>query len=311
MIFVSIASYRDPELLLTIKNLIEKAYNPKNIVIGICQQNDSDKFITTEYENVKFLNFKPEFSKGVCWARNKSNSLYNGEELFLQCDSHMEFVKDWDRLIANEVCMANKLTNNPVVFAAYPSAYQFKNGIRFFVGNPKIYLTKLMFMDHPSSIILTGYAIKNNFILDRPIKSRYLNGGFMFGNGAFLRDIKIDTDIYFHGEEIMTTLKAYTNGYDLFHPSRHICWHNYNRLKDHGDFVCHWNQDDESKRKVKWRTLDDKSKKRVAEIISGIYKGENELGSVRTIQDYEKYACVKFRNRIVYGDGLTGIYKDN
>jgi hypothetical protein len=36
LIFVQIASYRDPELVPTIKDCISKAKNPENLVFGIC-----------------------------------------------------------------------------------------------------------------------------------------------------------------------------------------------------------------------------------------------------------------------------------
>ena len=37
-IFVQIASYRDPELLHTIKDALDKASNPNRLVFGICWQ---------------------------------------------------------------------------------------------------------------------------------------------------------------------------------------------------------------------------------------------------------------------------------
>ena len=37
-IFVQIAAYRDPQLIPTIKNMLENAKKPKNLVIGICRQ---------------------------------------------------------------------------------------------------------------------------------------------------------------------------------------------------------------------------------------------------------------------------------
>lgn len=308
MIYVSIASYRDPELAETIKSLVEKASSKEEIRIGVCQQDDDDKFIASEYDNVHFLNFRPEHSKGLCWARDKANSMYNGEEFFLQCDSHMEFVQDWDKLILDDIKYVKERTTNPVIFASYPSAYEFTNGQRNLVQGPAVHITRVTFRDAPSKVLL-GNAILNTF--DRPVKARFLNGGFVFGSGEFLRDIKFDPEIYFYEEEFMTTLKAFTSGFDLFHPSKHICWHNYHRMIDHGVKVHHWNPDDEVKRSVKWTDFNKKSAKKMDDIIMGIYKGKNELGTVRTIQEFEKYACVELKNRIIYGDALTGIYEDN
>lgn len=305
MIYVTIASYRDPEIKSTIDSLINKSSDPKNIRICVCQQNDTDKLITTEYDNVHFLNFKPEVSKGLCWARDKANSMYNGEEFFLQCDSHMEFVKDWDRLIIEDIRYVKERTTNPAIFAAYPAAYEFTNGERVFVQPPVVHATKVTFRDAPSRVIL-GNAILNT--TGHPVRARFLNGGFVFGDGEFLRSQKFDSEIYFYEEEFMTTLKVFTSGFDLFHPSKHICWHNYHRIIDHGEQVHHWNPDDEVKRSIKWSVLNQKSAKKMDEIIMGVYKGKSELGTIRTIQDYEKYACVDLKNRLIYGDALTGIY---
>jgi len=52
-IFVQIASYRDPQLIPTIKSMLENAKKPKNLRIGIARQfHPEDGFDDlTEYEN--------------------------------------------------------------------------------------------------------------------------------------------------------------------------------------------------------------------------------------------------------------------
>ena len=84
-IFIQIASYRDPQLIPTIKDAISKAKNPENLIFSIARQfHPNDKFDDlSEYENdnrFKILNIPYEESKGVCWARNLTQQLYDGEE---------------------------------------------------------------------------------------------------------------------------------------------------------------------------------------------------------------------------------------
>ncbi len=103
-IFVQIASYRDPQLIPTIKNMLENAKNPQNITIGIARQfHPDDKFDDlSEFDNderFKVINIPHEESKGVCWARNLTQQQYDGEEYTLQIDSHMRFEKDWDEML--------------------------------------------------------------------------------------------------------------------------------------------------------------------------------------------------------------------
>ncbi len=100
-IFVQIAAYRDPQLVATIKNMIENAKKPKNLIIGIARQfhpedgfDDLSEFMGDK--RFRILNIPYQESKGVCWARHQVQQLYKGEEYTLQIDSHMRFAPNWD-----------------------------------------------------------------------------------------------------------------------------------------------------------------------------------------------------------------------
>ena len=85
-IFVQIASYRDPELVPTLKDCIDKAKHPENLHIGICRQycadDKFDKIPASLKKKAKFtvknVNYKK--TKGVCWARNAVQNMYEGED---------------------------------------------------------------------------------------------------------------------------------------------------------------------------------------------------------------------------------------
>jgi hypothetical protein len=103
-IFVQIASYRDPQLVPTIENMLENAKKPKNLVIGIARQySESDGFDNLdkyrEDKRFRILDIPYQEAKGVCWARHLVQQLYDGETYTLQIDSHMRFVKDWDDIL--------------------------------------------------------------------------------------------------------------------------------------------------------------------------------------------------------------------
>jgi len=90
-IFVQIAAYRDPQLVATIKNMIENAKKPKNLIIGIARQfhpedgfDDLSEFMGDK--RFRILNIPYQESKGVCWARHQVQQLYKGEEYTLQID---------------------------------------------------------------------------------------------------------------------------------------------------------------------------------------------------------------------------------
>lgn len=63
----------------------------------------------------------------------------------------------------------------------------------------------------------------------KPIPARFYSAHFAFTVGKFSREVMHDPSYYFHGEEISIAARAFTHGYDLFHPNIVVCWHEYTR----------------------------------------------------------------------------------
>ena len=127
-IFVQIAAYRDPQLIPTIKNMLENAKRPKNLRLAIARQfHPDDKFDElTEYENdsrFRILNIPHEESKGVCWARNLTQQLYDGEEYTLQIDSHMRFAPNWDDEMIKMIKQLQKKGYKKPLLTGYVSSF--------------------------------------------------------------------------------------------------------------------------------------------------------------------------------------------
>ena len=74
-IFVQIASYRDPQLIPTIEDMIKNAKRPQNLRFGICRQfHPEDGFdnldVYREDDRFRILDVPYLESKGACWARH-------------------------------------------------------------------------------------------------------------------------------------------------------------------------------------------------------------------------------------------------
>jgi len=81
----------------------------------------SDWFeIGTRPEQVRRIDFHAKESRGVCWARNKVQSLWEGEEFTLQIDSHMRFVEGWDNILLG---MYAEWPTKKAVLTTYPIPY--------------------------------------------------------------------------------------------------------------------------------------------------------------------------------------------
>ena len=131
-IFISIASYCDPLLIHTIQDAIQKAEKPENLHFGVVEQQVHEKRLTlaneTARQMVRYIGVAPEESRGVCWARSLANTLYEGEEFFLQIDAHMLFEQDWDTQFIRQLGICQR-TNPKSLLTCYPNHFEWVDGI--------------------------------------------------------------------------------------------------------------------------------------------------------------------------------------
>lgn len=282
-IFVNIASYKDPELQHTVDTLIQRAKKPENLRIVICQQHEIDKFVYFQYPNVENMTHNYIDSQGVCWARRLVQDRYNDEEYFLQIDSHITMTEDWDEHLKNQIAIVRQRTANKVLFGAYPSHYRNENGNRIY--HDRVAARTLLRTDDKFRH-LSGSGGPQDF--SEPISSPYINAGMMFGDGSFNRDCLYDPEIYFEGEELLNTLKAFTHGYDLFNPSVHMAWHLYKLWTDDPKtWIVHHQEHDDKHRPIRHWVRAQHAHEKLIKIFTG--QMPEVLGTVRTIAEYEKY----------------------
>jgi len=287
-IFIQIASYRDPELLHTIKNCIENAKYPNNLVFAICWQHDNtenmNEFINDERFKIISINYKE--SKGCCWARNKVQQLYDDEEYTLQLDSHHRFVKDWD-VILIELYKKLKLKCQKPLITTYLPSYNPENDPEDRILIPQKICFK-EFTKDKQTLFIPSYIDDFN-LLTEPINAIFYSAHFAFTSGDFVKDVPHDPQLYFTGEEMSITVRAYTYGYDLFHPHIVIAWHEYTRKYR----VKHWDDDKEWWKKNLHST----------QHYLTIFKDSNiglpyGLGSNRTVEDYINFSNINFLDNI-------------
>ncbi len=292
-IFVQIAAYRDAELSPTLRDCIAKAAHPENLRFGICWQHDKTeklgKFIADPRFRVISVPYRD--SKGVCWARNAIQSLYAGETYTLQLDSHHRFVPAWDTKLIE---MLESLDSEKAVLTAYAPHYDPSKA-----RPPKSAPWKIAFdRFSPDGRLLTRPSFIENYRdLVRPIRARFYSAHFAFTIGAFCEEVKHDPSLYFIGEEITITVRAFTHGYDLYHPHQVIVWHEYTR-----DYRRkHW--DDHTAGNDSWYVRDAAAGDRIATLLgqrpSALDLGEFTLGKSRSLSDYEHYAGINFKLRLV------------
>jgi UDP-GlcNAc:polypeptide alpha-N-acetylglucosaminyltransferase len=106
----------------------------------------------------------------------------------------------------------------------------------------------------------------------------------------FLNEMPFDPtlDYLFTGEEILNSVKFYTNGWDVFVPKINIIFHEY--LRDNKP--KYWNEpkiifdDRKALNKVRYYLLNNNNK------TNNPYYNNYKLGSIRTLKDYYKFANI-------------------
>ena len=288
--FVSIAAYRDPDLLCTIADCLAKACHPDRLRFGICWQHDRADRLPSWIGGSRFrvLDVPWRESCGACWARAEIMELWDDEDWYLQLDSHHRFSQDWDAKLIEQAA----LTRSPKpVLTTYPAA--FAPGAE---ADAAEQVTRIDFRRFtPEGAILTAPGL----IVDppaAPVRARFVSANFLFAPGSFVVEVPYDPELYFIGEEITLGVRAFTHGYDLFHPSRHILWHEYTRSYRRR----HWD-DHKSELGVElaWHDRDARSRAKVARLLSDPAVGPYGFGRERGFAEYEKYAGVSFRHRRV------------
>lgn len=299
-IFIQIAAYRDPELVPTLDSLFANAEFPDNLTVCICFQyypedefnKDIDKY--RKDKRLKILDIPFDVTHGACWARNLIQQEYNNEKYTLQLDSHHRFVKNWDTKLITMYENLQELGHKKPLLTTYATAYDPNN---FDINNnAEVWGMKFDRFTPEGVVFFLPYTIEDT---SKPLPARFYSAHFAFTAGKHAEEVQHDPSFYFHGEEISLAVRSFTHGYDLFHPNEIIAYHEYTRTGR----TKHWDDD------KTWVEKNTHTHSRVRQLLGvdgevctpcnekhfGVYG----LGKERTLQDYEEYSGIRFRDRAI------------
>ena len=300
-IFIQIASYRDPELVPTLTNLLENAKYPERLHICIAfQYSEEDTFtkdieIFSEDDNITILRIPYKEAVSACWARNKIQQEYKGETYTLQLDSHHRFVPNWDEECIKMLKGLQKQGYKKPLLTSYVPSYQPDKDPE---GRAKEPWGMNFDRFTPEGIVFfLPYHIKED--IKDPIPARFFSAHFAFTLGKHCEEVPHDPQFYFHGEEITLAVRSFTHGYDLFHPNKIIAYHEYTRngrTKQWDDDPTWVNKNNVTHARVRQLLGVD------AEVCTPCNKNSFKkygLGEERTLKDYETYAGIRFKDRAI------------
>ena len=305
-IFISIASYCDEILFFTINDCFLKAKYPQNLTFAIVDQNDEsqrEKIDALEFSNqIKYVYINKLDTQGVSWARNIAFSLWDNEEYLLQIDSHMTFEENWDETLMQQHNDLLKISPKPII-STYPYDFQFDEDNKPTFKKPSgEYVLELR--PHPDTSLKKDNAVlrfrAEHTKSSKPVNGCHLAAGFIFASASFIEEIPYDPYLYFHGEEQSLSIRAFTKGWDIYHPTSIPLYHCYKKIGA-SHTTHHWHENTDNKRVLKSTYLRQRAIKRVNRLLygDGMKNSIYGLGSVRTLDQYIKFSGIDYKNRII------------
>lgn len=304
-IFIQIPSYRDWELPKTVSNAISRASGQHELYFGIHNCVLFPGEVVKPDSPVGWAQIRYEESIapnniGLQKARYIANELYDGEDYYLQIDSHMRFVQDWDLKVIKmiESYILDGI-ENPLITMYPPSYWYEEDGVteRFDVATN---LTRILFTENPAkfkeTLIPTQTAHR---IPDGCVYTASTSGGFIFTSGSFA-NIKPNQKIAFWGEEPLIAARAFTHGFNLVVPTEYLVYHLYaskqpfqkiRRNHVWVDFPQQWGQ------------LSNLSNIEYSLTFTENRVGNGALGGTRALCDYEEFAGLNFTTGEILQNG--------
>jgi hypothetical protein len=299
-VFVSIASYCDPLLPFTLGRAVAAAAAPERLHFAVVDQSPAGtpRIAAPAPARLTQVQVDVADARGPCWARAIAMSLYEGEEWFLQLDSHMDFDPGWDeRLVTQALALGGPARK--LVLSSYPDAFTFVDGVPERRPSTEGVLAQVLkpgatfAADHPV-LAFEAHAVETQ----QPLPAFHVGAGCLFAPGSITQEVPYDPWLYFHGEEQALALRLYTRGWDLFHMPALPVYHLYNDAASGAPpRPLHWDAGHEALRQLGWWTLEQRSRARIAALVQGQDLGVYGLGTVRSLQEFAAFSGIDYAAR--------------
>ncbi len=250
-VYISVASYRDPECQPTVDDIFLRAEYPERLRVAIVEQRvegEDDDIIPFCGKPIKPCEEDPEqpmckyadqvdvfvvpaiLSVGPVFARHLANRMYRGEYFAMQVDSHVRFIRNWETDLISQ----------------WESAKNEMGIITTYLSDLTDSIDPVTFENrHPNRPIMCATDYEGNGkmkhlrhgqqpegkpgIHGEPTLHPFWAAGFSFARGHFVVQVPYDQyePMVFQGEEIFMGLRAWSYGYDFYTSEKSVAFHMY------------------------------------------------------------------------------------
>jgi len=307
-IFLSIASYRDPFLPYTVMSAYQHATYKNDLTFGIVEQAYAKEFFDLHTfgfkKQIRYYQIDPLYANGACAARHLAQTLYNDETYFFQIDSHTVFDPGWDEYLIAKLEQLRVNHPRPII-SGNPREFVIPDYKNIHSIERRDHNHFLALCVHEPTSFKEGHVVLCATLIiheQGPVYGFYVKGGILFTLGEVINEVPYDPHLYFYGEEQSLALRLWTHGYDIFH-LRYLPIYT---CLDREYRLLHWSDPIDQQREQKWWSLEQHSRNRLSEIVTGQLRGIYGVGQVRSIQAYADFCGIDYFNRKIAAKAITG-----
>jgi hypothetical protein len=297
-IFISLAAYRDPDLINTVKSFYNNAKHKDRLFFSLVSHEGDEGNFNFDFIPSKQINYNKidyRLADGACSGRHLANSLLSNKyKYFLHTDSHSRAKNNWDELLINHYLKCSKKWGEEYIFTKYPHGFKIDwkedgTGVDVINENNDTLHKAVPFWDEAECL----YLLKWENIEDKEYGDKVygFSANFAFGSSEAFLKAPYDPYMYFHGEEITLGIRLTLKGVNLVSPTINVIWTNYDR--DNGRRNFHWLDNS------MWGLRDKSARIRINDLFHGkdlgVYGIQDELEEYRKLQ---KDMGLDFENKV-------------
>lgn len=232
-IFVSICSYRDPILHLTLKSLMQNKSKRHKCTYSVFEQTAYSDSLEKKYPelanhpDVVYKRINPEYSDGCVWARTINlMNIRSYHDFIYQIDSHMIFDKYWDRFLVEDYRQAAKIVGHEkVVITGACKEFTVVDGTPFKVNYTQPVTTYVKYYMIDRNTLVPGAHGDSRPTTELPEEGFHILAGNFFTHREWADNVGLVPASYFDCEEVLMAMMSFVAGYRIFHHTETKCYH--------------------------------------------------------------------------------------
>ena len=180
--------------------------------------------------HIRLVDIQAKDARGCHWARYIAQLLWEGEELYLQLDSHMRFTRHWDTELRRQLALCSQKAAKPVL-SNYGRPYSLGTPANWTPSPDLLTPSHICAGYFDADGILRHPSIPLRFNWTEPRKHVFWSGHFSFSSARVLQEVPFDPQLpmaHFPEEPLMA-VRLFTHGWDVFAPTRGIIFHLWER----------------------------------------------------------------------------------